>query len=675
MTVVGRSQVVVPDLGTTGGASLKTAFDDMIKTLSDNSPGRVSFHTSVNDSTEVEITHNLGSLRSQLRVLIFTGTDATKNIVMDPVAAGWVFADGTNIKTQIKVTTPSSGQPHNFTVVILDAQVAPEFAEMLLAAVPADNAATGTVKKFRDANGVPKTKSTAGVVTPDNYLKVLHVNSNFNVLPGYHYAVDTSGGPVTGTLPATVQDYDMAEFSDATESFNTNNFTIARNGNTIRGLAEDLVLSTPGDGALLVGDNTASNWIRASSGGAGGSGSGEGITNYVVNGSAENDLNDVTATNVTLAAETTDPLWGTQSFKLTSIASAGTVDWDLGTIDNFVEDAALAVELRASIEDQAAGGSDGDWTIGIYNTTDAEYAVGPIDILTGQRNIVKGFLAQLVAGKTYVVRVNRLISSAGDDLLIDKVVVTPDAGVTIPIAGPTSYGVTREGKQILSTGSNVTILATDVRDILIKPTADIDVTLPLTGVVEGDTFTIRGISSVGDREMTFKADDGSIIDYMGHQDKTFSDGNWKGTAVFVANTDEPADSSDWDVVEIRQSGLFRGNATNIGGSFGAITTYESPYQRDGESCSYKPSFFFPNTPTLGQSIDFELPFRFDISLAPSNAISGVMFRFTFGDPYFTVAFAAGLDNRYRATLVAGTGEATQNGSYEGVIMQVVSSTT
>ena len=59
-------------------------------------------------------------------------------------------------------------------------------------------------------------------------------------------AVDTSGGIVTVTLPATPSSGDIVEFFDKEVSWATNNLTVARNGSTIEGSGTDLIADVSG---------------------------------------------------------------------------------------------------------------------------------------------------------------------------------------------------------------------------------------------------------------------------------------------------------------------------------------------------------------------------------------------------------------------------------------------
>lgn len=69
---------------------------------------------------------------------------------------------------------------------------------------------------------------------------------------GFNYAADTSGGAFTVTLPGTPSSLDAVYFQDAAGTWNTNALTIGRNGNTIMGVAEDLVANTKNTGFGLI---------------------------------------------------------------------------------------------------------------------------------------------------------------------------------------------------------------------------------------------------------------------------------------------------------------------------------------------------------------------------------------------------------------------------------------
>jgi hypothetical protein len=68
--------------------------------------------------------------------------------------------------------------------------------------------------------------------------------ANFNAVAGSRYGVNTSGGAVTATLPASPATGAAIFFADAGGAYASNNLTIARNGQTIMGAASDLTVST-----------------------------------------------------------------------------------------------------------------------------------------------------------------------------------------------------------------------------------------------------------------------------------------------------------------------------------------------------------------------------------------------------------------------------------------------
>lgn len=74
------------------------------------------------------------------------------------------------------------------------------------------------------------------------------IYANAPVAVGYgNYAVDTSGGSFTLTLPASPPTGTIIAFSDFGLSWDINPLTIARNGHTIMGYAEDLNCNVAGE--------------------------------------------------------------------------------------------------------------------------------------------------------------------------------------------------------------------------------------------------------------------------------------------------------------------------------------------------------------------------------------------------------------------------------------------
>ena len=74
------------------------------------------------------------------------------------------------------------------------------------------------------------------------------------------YMVDTTGGQVTATLPATPSTGTTIEFTNGATSFAVNNLIIDRNGNMIDGAASDLTVSADPVGGVLTMIYDGSTW-------------------------------------------------------------------------------------------------------------------------------------------------------------------------------------------------------------------------------------------------------------------------------------------------------------------------------------------------------------------------------------------------------------------------------
>ena len=85
--------------------------------------------------------------------------------------------------------------------------------------------------------------------------------SAFNVSTSRGYFVDTSGAPVTATLPASPTAGDTVRFVDLSAQFATNNLTVARNGKKIQGDASDMTVATERAGFTLVFSGDTQGWV------------------------------------------------------------------------------------------------------------------------------------------------------------------------------------------------------------------------------------------------------------------------------------------------------------------------------------------------------------------------------------------------------------------------------
>jgi hypothetical protein len=167
--------------------------------------------------------------------------------------------------------------------------------------------APGTSGNLLTSNG---TTWTSAVPAPGG-IEYEVKTANYTAADKEGILADTSGGAFTVTLPATPATGAQVIVADPTGDWDTNNLTIGRNGETISGVAQDLVCDISGASVQLVYDGTT--WaVYAQVGGNGG-------TVVTLTGTQ-------TLTNKTLTAPTfTTPVLGTPtSGALTNCTADGT---------------------------------------------------------------------------------------------------------------------------------------------------------------------------------------------------------------------------------------------------------------------------------------------------------------------------------------------------------------
>ena len=86
-------------------------------------------------------------------------------------------------------------------------------------------------------------------------------SSTFNATVKYGYFVNTTANAITCTLPASPSIGDFISFIDYAGTFQTNNLTVARNGNPIQGSATDLTIATQRAGFTLVYVDSTQGWL------------------------------------------------------------------------------------------------------------------------------------------------------------------------------------------------------------------------------------------------------------------------------------------------------------------------------------------------------------------------------------------------------------------------------
>jgi len=105
---------------------------------------------------------------------------------------------------------------------------------------------TGTNGQFLKINssGIPQFETV--VIPTPTPTEWITKNSNATITSGQQIFADTTAGPFTLTLPLLPAANSFTIIADRGSVWNTNNLTINRNGQTIEGLADDLICNISG---------------------------------------------------------------------------------------------------------------------------------------------------------------------------------------------------------------------------------------------------------------------------------------------------------------------------------------------------------------------------------------------------------------------------------------------
>ena len=114
--------------------------------------------------------------------------------------------------------------------------------------------------RYNGDNGALEVYGNSGTWEAAGSVRWIITSTNVSINKSEAYMVDTTGGGVTVTLPATPNLGDTIRLMDLAGTFDTNNCTVARNGENIMGLAEDLILSTENAAIGLVYSNATYGW-------------------------------------------------------------------------------------------------------------------------------------------------------------------------------------------------------------------------------------------------------------------------------------------------------------------------------------------------------------------------------------------------------------------------------
>lgn len=180
----------------------------------------------------------------------FTGDGSTTSFTLtDPpvVSTGLiVFIDG--IQQKLTSNYSVSGTNVVFTTAP-DASAEIDVYTLVKEKVSIDTVADGSITLAKLNGGIQKSVG-----------QYYEISTTTTAVASRYYFVNTSGGAVTLTLPASPTMGDTVRVLDATSSFGTNNLTIGRNGNKIQGDAADMTVSTTDAAFDLVYYNATYGW-------------------------------------------------------------------------------------------------------------------------------------------------------------------------------------------------------------------------------------------------------------------------------------------------------------------------------------------------------------------------------------------------------------------------------
>jgi hypothetical protein len=105
-------------------------------------------------------------------------------------------------------------------------------------------------------NGTQTGFGRTGTVDWDTTAKT----AGFTAVSGNGYFVNTTSGAITVTLPATPSAGDIVSIADYTNTWQTNNVTVGRNGSPIGGIPQDAILSTEGQSVTFIYVDGTEGW-------------------------------------------------------------------------------------------------------------------------------------------------------------------------------------------------------------------------------------------------------------------------------------------------------------------------------------------------------------------------------------------------------------------------------
>jgi len=271
-TLLGLALPVTGELNGTWGDVVNDSITELVE---DAIAGSATASVTSADWT-LTTTGSGAANQARSAILIPTGTPGvSRNIIAPSSSKAYIVDNQSNAAVVVKgaATTGVSIATNTAALVAWDG------ADFVLVAQDLANA-SGTLPATKGGTGLTSPGTSGNILTSNGTawtssapapggIDYVVKTANYTTQNNEGVLANTSGGAFTVTLPATPAAGDQCIIADSGSAFGTNNLTVGRNGSTIGGLAENLILDITGVSVQLVYDGTT--WeVYAQIGGNGG---------------------------------------------------------------------------------------------------------------------------------------------------------------------------------------------------------------------------------------------------------------------------------------------------------------------------------------------------------------------------------------------------------------------
>lgn len=266
---------------TPAGVIVSTTVQDAINELSTNDATNLAAAKTYADGLVVGLWDDRGSFDASVNTFPTTGGSGTAGAILKGdiwtisvvATSGSLFGYAVGSTVRALIDTPGQ-TTSNWDILNVGIGYIPEnlankdisggYAGLTLLKINFKNALNTFTSFFTNSNTASRTYTfpdkdgTVAMTSDITSGSWITKTGNYTAVNGDRIAVNTSGGAVSITLPATPTTGMYVEFTDGGGAFATNAMTVLRNSSTIMGLSEDMTVSTNNIGFGLV--YTGSTW-------------------------------------------------------------------------------------------------------------------------------------------------------------------------------------------------------------------------------------------------------------------------------------------------------------------------------------------------------------------------------------------------------------------------------